>query len=81
MDQMISLEGHLRFQPMIASAVLQVHPNSDVVADSSPLLTWLEIWNPAYWSKDDLPRFLALARELSQLILLIYLYFFLKGNS
>jgi len=41
MDQMISLEGHLRFQPMIASAVLQVHPDSDVMADSSPLLTWL----------------------------------------
>ena len=50
MDQMISLEGHLGLQPMIASAVLQVHPNSDVVADSAPLLTWLEIWNPAYWS-------------------------------
>ena len=81
MGHMIALEGHLRFQPMIASAVLQVHPNSDVVADSSPLLTCLEIWNPAYWSKDDLPRFSALARKLSQLILLIYLHFFLKGNS
>ena len=41
----------------------------------------LEIWNPVHWSMDDYPRFLALARELAQLIVLIYLYLFLKGNS
>ena len=81
MSQTIALEGHAAFGPMTARATLQVRPASDVISEPPPTLTWLEIWNPVYWSKDDLPRFLALARELGHLILLIYLYYLLKGNS
>ena len=81
MSETTSLTGHVIFPSFTATATLQKRPGSDVVANHSSALTWLEIWNPVYWSKDDLPRFLALARELGQLIVLIYLYFSLKGNS
>ena len=81
MSQTTPLTGHAIFPSFTATATLQKRLGSDVVADPPPALTWLEIWNPVHWSKDDRPRFLALARELAQLIVLIYLYFFLKGNS
>ena len=77
MSQMTALTAHVIFPSFIATATLQKRLGSDVVADPPPALTWLEIWNPVHWSKDDHPRFLALARELAQLIVLIYLYFFL----
>ena len=81
MSQRIALEAHTTFGPMTANATLQVRPGSDVIADPSPALKWLDIWNPVHWSKDDLPRALSLVRELAYLLLLIYVYFFIKGNS
>ena len=81
MSQRIALEAHTTFGPMTASATLQVRPASDVITDPSPALKWLETWNPVHWSKDDLPRALSLVRELAHLLMLIYLYFFIKGNS
>ena len=77
MAQPIDLICHKNFPAWTARATVQVRPGNDVVADPSPALTWLEIWNPVHWSMDDYPRFLALARELALLIVLIYLYLFL----
>ena len=81
MPQTIALSAHSTFPSFTATAVLQVRPGSDVIADPSPALKWLKIWNPVHWSKDDLPRALSLVRELAHLLVLIYLYFFIKGNS
>ena len=80
MNQPIALEGHLPFSPMTASAVVQVRPASDVIPEASPDLKCLEIWNPVCWSMDDFSRFGVLAKELAQLLVLIYLLFF-KCNS
>ena len=71
MNQRIALEAHTSFGPMTASAVLQVRPARDVVAEPSPVLKYLEIWNPALWSKDDFSRFAYLAGLLVILVELI----------
>ena len=71
MSQTIALSGQVNFPAMSATAVLQVRPGNDAVAEPSPTLKWLETWNPVRWSKDDHSRFAALARSLLDLIRLI----------
>ena len=80
MSQTTALTGHVIFPSFTATATLQKRPGSNVISEPSPALTWLEIWNPVHWSKGDLLRFWGLSRELAQLIVLTYLFFF-KGNS
>ena len=76
MSQTIALDAHTAFGPMTASAVLQVRPASDVVAEPSPALKYLEFMNPLRWSKDDFSNLAAFARCLLQLLLVIDRYFF-----
>ena len=68
MSQTIALGPHTTFGPMTASAVLQVRPASDVVAEPSPALKYLELMNPLRWSTNDLSRFAAFARFLLVLV-------------
>ena len=60
MSQKIALEAHSTFGPMTASAVLQVCPSSAgpqvcpssaVVAEPSPALKFLRLYNSRSWSK------------------------------
>ena len=68
MPEKVALEAHTTFGPMTATAVLQVRPASDVIPEMSPEPNWLEIWNPARWSRDDLSRIAVFAMFLAQLI-------------
>ena len=78
MSQRIALGTHTTFGPMTATAVLQVRPASDVIAERSPTLKWLEIWIHARWSKDDLSHFAAFAIYLAQLI---FWFLWFNGHS
>ena len=68
MPEKVVLEAHTTFGPMTATAVLQVHPVSGVIPQTSPEPNCLDIWNPARWSKDDLSRISVFAMVLAQLI-------------
>ena len=81
MSQTIVLEAHTTFGPMTASAVLQVRPASDVFAEPSPALKYLELMNPLRWSTNDFSRFAAFAKDLLLLLLLLLIGQFFKGNS
>ena len=46
MPQTIALSAHSTLPSFTATAVLQVRPGSDVIADPSPAFKWLDFWNP-----------------------------------
>ena len=68
MPEKVALKARTTFGPITATAVLQVRPASGVIPETSPEPNWLEIWNPARWSKDDLSRISVFAMFLAQLI-------------